>query len=74
MNLDVLPHDFSKLQPPNLYKNFQEYFWQAGKLFSAENLFKGYIFGFLGVSIGRYVFEQFARETNLKKKRSVSTK
>ena len=28
-------------------------------------------FCFLGVSIGRYVFEQFTRETNLKKKRSV---
>ena len=36
MNLDVLPHDISKLQPPNLSKNFQEYFWQARKLFSAE--------------------------------------
>ena len=40
-----------------------------GSLF--QKLFKGYIFCFLGVSIGRYVFEQFARETNLKKKRSV---
>ena len=36
-----------------------------------QKLFKGYIFCFLGVSIGRYVFEQFVRETNLKKKRSV---
>ncbi len=40
-----------------------------GSLF--KKLFKGYIFCFVGVSIGRYVFEQFARETNLKKKRSV---
>ena len=36
-----------------------------------QKLFKGYIFCFLGLSIGWYVFEQFARETNLKKKRSV---
>ena len=40
-----------------------------GSLF--QKLFKGYIFCFLGVSIDRYVFEQFALETNLKKKRSV---
>jgi hypothetical protein len=33
--------------------------------------FKGYIFCFLGDSVGRYIFEQFAHETNLKKKRSV---
>jgi hypothetical protein len=36
-----------------------------------QKLFKGYIF-FLGHSVGRYVFELFACETNLKKKRSVS--
>jgi hypothetical protein len=36
-----------------------------------QKLFKGYIFGFLGHSVGRYVFKLFARETNLKKKRSV---
>ena len=29
-----------------------------------QKLFKGYIFCFLGVPIGRYVFEQFAHETN----------
>ena len=38
-----------------------------------QKLFKGYIFCFLGDSVGRCIFEQFARETNLKKKRSVST-
>lgn len=37
-----------------------------------QKLFKAYNFYFLGVSIGRYVFEQFARETYLKKKRSVT--
>jgi hypothetical protein len=36
-----------------------------------QKLFKGYIFCFLGDSVGRCIFEQFARETNLKKKRSV---
>ena len=36
-----------------------------------QKLFKGYIFCFLRVSVGRCIFEQFARETNLKKKRSV---
>ena len=36
-----------------------------------QKLFQGYIFCFLGDSFGRYVFEQYARETNLKKKRSV---
>ena len=36
MNVEVLPHDFCKLQPPKLDKNVQEPFWQAGKLFSAE--------------------------------------
>ena len=41
-----------------------------GSLF--QKLFKGYIFCFVGVSIGRYVFQQFAREKNLKKKRSVA--
>ena len=33
--------------------------------------FKGYIFCFLGHSVSKYIFELFARETNLKKKRSV---
>ena len=37
-----------------------------------QKLFKGYIFCFLGHSVGRYVFELFARETNLEKKRSVT--
>ena len=36
-----------------------------------QKLFKGYIFCFLGHSVGRYVFELFAHETNLKKKRNV---
>ena len=36
-----------------------------------QKLFKGYIFCFLVHSVGGYVFELFARETNLKKKRSV---
>ena len=36
-----------------------------------QKLFQGYIFCFLGDLFGRYVFEQYARETNLKKKRSV---
>ena len=33
--------------------------------------FKGYIFCFLGNSFGQYIFELFALETNLEKKRSV---
>ena len=37
-----------------------------------QNLFQGYIFCFLGDSFGRCIFEQYAYETNLKKKRSVS--
>ena len=37
-----------------------------------QKLFQGYIVCFLGDSFGRYVFEQYARETNLKKKRSVT--
>ena len=36
MNLDVLPHDFCKLQPPELYKKVKELFCQAEKLFYAE--------------------------------------
>ena len=36
MNVEVLPHDFCKLQPPKLDKNVPDPFWQAGKLFSAE--------------------------------------
>ena len=36
MNIEVLPHVFSKLQPQKLYKNVQEPFCQAWKLFSAE--------------------------------------
>ena len=38
-----------------------------------QKLFKTYIFCFLEHSFGRYIFELFARETNLKKKRSVNT-
>ena len=34
--------------------------------------FKGYIFCFLSHLVGGYLFEQFAFETNLKKKRSMS--
>ena len=37
-----------------------------------QKLFKGYIFCFLGHLVGGKIFEEFARETNLKKKRSVS--
>ena len=37
-----------------------------------QKLFQGYIFCFLGDSFGQCIFEQYARETNLKKKRSVS--
>ena len=36
-----------------------------------QKLFKGLIFGFLGHSVGRYIFELFDRETKLQKKRSV---
>ena len=36
MNVEVLPHDFCKLQPLKLYKIVQEPFCQAWKLFSAE--------------------------------------
>ena len=36
-----------------------------------QKRFKGYIFCFLGHSVGRYIFELFARETKLQKKRSV---
>ena len=37
-----------------------------------KKLFQGYIFCFLGDSFGQCIFEQYARETNLKKKRSLS--
>ena len=33
MNVEVLPHNFCKSQPPKLYKNVQELYCQAGKLF-----------------------------------------
>ena len=36
MNVEVLSHDFCKLQPSKLYKNVQEPFCQASKLLSAE--------------------------------------
>ena len=38
----------------------------------SKKLFKGYIFCFLGDSVARCIFEQFASETNLRKKRSGS--
>ena len=37
-----------------------------------QKLFQGNISCFLGDSFGRCIFEQYARETNLKKKRSVN--
>ena len=40
-------------------------------MFLFKKLFKVYIFCFLEHSVGRYIFELFAHETNLKKKRSV---
>jgi hypothetical protein len=40
-------------------------------VFYSEKLFKGYIFCFLGQSTVQYIFELFARETNLMKKHSV---
>ena len=36
MNVEVFPHDFCKLQTSKLYKNVQELYCQARKLFSAE--------------------------------------
>ena len=39
-----------------------------------QKLFKGYIFCFLGHLVDGQLFELFARETNLKKKRSVILK
>ena len=36
MNIEVFPHNFCKLQPPKLYENVQELYYQARKLFSAE--------------------------------------
>ena len=47
MNVEVLPHDFCKLQPPKLYKNVQEPFCQAGKTFFCRNLKNGRM-SFLG--------------------------
>ena len=46
--------------------------WPVLRVVLFQKLFKGYIFCFLGHSVGRYIFELFARETNLKKKHSVS--
>jgi hypothetical protein len=40
-------------------------------VFKFQKLFQGYIFCFLGDSFGRCIFEQYASETDLKKKRSV---
>ena len=36
-----------------------------------QKLFQGYIFCFLGDSFGQCIFEKYARETNLKKERSL---
>ena len=36
MNVEVLPQYICKLQTPKLYKNVQELYRQAGKLFSSE--------------------------------------
>ena len=33
MNLEVLPHDFCKLQPPKLYQNFRNFFVKPGNFF-----------------------------------------
>ena len=43
------------------------------RVVSFQKLFQGYIFCFLEDSFGRCIFEQYARETNLKKKRSART-
>jgi hypothetical protein len=46
MNLEVLPHEFCKLQPSKLYKKVQELFCQAEKLFLQEfEKCKNVIFG-----------------------------
>ena len=44
---------------------------QAHTVLFLQICFKGYIFCFLGYLVGGQLFEQFARQTNLKKKRSV---
>ena len=36
MNLEILLHDFFKLQPPKLYKNVQEFGQQIFELFACE--------------------------------------
>ena len=46
--------------------------WRGLRVVLFTKRFKGYIFCFLGDLVGRYIFEQFARETNLKKKHSVT--
>ena len=33
MNLEDLPHDFCKLQPPKLYKNVKNFFVKPGNFF-----------------------------------------
>ena len=45
--------------------------WPGLRVALLQKLFKGYIFCFPGDPFGQYIFELFARETNLKKKRSV---
>jgi hypothetical protein len=52
----------SRVSPAQRFAGFE------GGLF--QNRFKGYIFSFLGHLVGGKVFEEFASETNLKKKRS----
>ena len=46
--------------------------WLGFRVVVFQKLFKGYNFWFRGDSFGRYIFELFARETNVRKKRSVS--
>jgi hypothetical protein len=45
--------------------------WRGLRVVLCQKLFKGYMFCFLDHSVGQYIFKLFARETNLKKKRSV---
>ena len=55
------------VKPGNFFLQKVEGF--EGGLF--QKLFKGYIFCLLGNSFGQLIFELFAHETNLEKKRSV---
>jgi hypothetical protein len=42
--------------------------WPGLRVTLFQELFKGNIFCFLGDSFGQYIFELYARKTNLKKK------